>query len=197
MYARAVIRAASDIIMLNQSYTITPLQCAHLCIEMIHNRPAIEKNALYFVNKTKLTCLPKNKMHTGSIYERDIHENCHPTVNLPPQKSLDLRLIPSVRKKAFEVSVNARARSLEIGGKGTTYRPKNWNGRSSWHDLDVCKFWWRYETFLFFLQKNSKGYTHGFWSKNKKSWNFHTTLLWVWSWHSASLRLLPRLVADF
>ena len=48
-----------------------------------------------------------------------------PTVNLPPQKSLDLRLIPSVRKKAFEVSVNARARSLEIGGKGTTYRPKN------------------------------------------------------------------------
>ena len=87
-------------------------------IEMIHNRPAIEKNALYFVNKTKLTCLPENKMQTGSIYERDIHENCHPTVNLPPQKSLDLRLIPSVRKKAFEVSVNARARSLEMGGKG-------------------------------------------------------------------------------
>ena len=78
MQERAVIRAASDIIMLNQSYTITPLQCAHLCIEMIHNRPAIEKNALYFVNKTKLTCLPENKMQTGSIYERDIHENCHP-----------------------------------------------------------------------------------------------------------------------
>ena len=108
-------------------------------------------------------------MQTGSIYERDIHENCHPTVNLPPQKSLDLRLIPSVRKKAFEVSVNATARSLEMGGKGRHTGLKiEMGGRAD--TISMCvNFGDDTKLFYFSSKKNSKGYTHGFGSKNKKS----------------------------